>query len=161
MTALSTRKLPKKQRQLHALRHGLTAHVVLMPGEDMRQFQAHCRQYHEEFQPVTRKEKKLTQTLAEFRWRLNRVIAAEINMAARNGIDNAPKVSSSDEPVAYALATAAFLRDHSTDLMNISLYEQRLVRQYEVTRHQLLMAKWQREYDARERKRKERAILAA
>ena len=153
--------MPKKERSLNALRHGLTAQVVLMPGEDMRQFQAHCREYHEEFQPVTKKERELTQALAELRWRLNRVIAAEINMAALHGVDNAPKVKTSDESVAFALATAALVRDRSSALTNISLYEQRLVRQYEATRHQLFMTKWQREYEARERKRKERETLAA
>lgn len=132
-----------------------------MPGEDLALFQKLSHAYHDEFQPVTRKEKELTQTLVEIRWRLARVAAAEINMAALNGFHNAPKVKTADESVAYALATAALVRDRATSLTNISLYEQRLLRQFKDIKNQIEASIWTRNYDARERKRKEREQSAA
>ena len=157
MTGATIRKVTKKSAsRINALRHGLTGQVVLMPGEDLASFQRLSQAYHDEFQPATRKEKELTDILVEIRWRLCRVAVGEINLAALTGFVDAPEVKTTDESVAYALATAAMVRDRATALTNISLYEQRLVRQFKDTRNQLEAAIWTRERAARDRKRKER-----
>src|SRR5688572_20106240 len=161
MRGTSAQKAVKKQRQLTALRHGLTGQVVVMPQEELGLFQAHCQEYQEQFQPVTKAEKELTQTLAETRWRLNRVAAAEINAAALQGLENAPKVKIDDEAVGYALATAALVRDCAAALTNLSLYEQRLSRQYKDVAHRLWSLQWNRKYKDRERKRRETEEQAA
>jgi hypothetical protein len=106
-------KAGKKKSSLNALRHGLTAQLVVMPTEDVDAYVRHLASFNDEYRPVGATESQLVRALADASWRLNRVVALEAHLLA----------SPSDDPY-KALAT-------------LSLHSQRLSRQFEKTVAQL------------------------
>src|SRR6202161_2290972 len=70
----------KKRSSLNALRHGLTAQVVVLPSEDLAAYTAFTKAFHDELKPVGMLETQLTQSIADDYWRLNRAKAIEQNM---------------------------------------------------------------------------------
>lgn len=89
----------------NALRHGLAGNTVVMPDEDRDAYESFRREMIEGLAPVTEEELSLAQTIADSRWRLNRV----------PGIEN-------------SLFTSDGLLTDVENLMLLSLYEQRLHR---------------------------------
>jgi len=75
---------PGKQRSsLNSIKHGLTAATVVLPSEDPAQYEAHRRQFFDEYQPATATETQLVQELVDTSWRLNRIPLLEANLLAR------------------------------------------------------------------------------
>jgi len=64
----------------NALRHGLSAAVVVLPHEDRNQFEQLRDSYMESFQPVDQPQHDLIETMAAARWRLNRLQEIEANL---------------------------------------------------------------------------------
>ncbi len=131
----------KKRASLNALRHGLTAQVVVLPGEDLQQYLAFAHAFVQDLQPEGILETQLAQTLADCQWRLNRFRALEASLFALGHEENAPKLDVGDGPHAdemqTALAAAQSLRDNIEALKTISLHEQRINRQFHTTLNQL------------------------
>ena len=103
----------KWRSSLNALRHGLTGQTVVMPDEDLQAYQHHLKSFTDEYNPKGPTEAHLVQALADTSWRLNRVAALETGL-----------LSLPAESQVKALA-------------NLSLYTQRLSRQFERTVAQL------------------------
>jgi len=74
----------KQRSSLNALRHGLTAASAVLPSEDRAAYDAHCRQFFDEYQPATPTETQLTQELADTAWRLNRIPFLEAELFSQN-----------------------------------------------------------------------------
>ncbi|HLG98284.1 MAG TPA: hypothetical protein VKX49_18355, partial [Bryobacteraceae bacterium] len=75
---------PGKQRSsLNSIKHGLTAATVVLPSEDPDQYEAHRRQFFDEYQPANATETQLVQELVDTSWRLNRIPLLEANLLAR------------------------------------------------------------------------------
>ncbi len=131
----------KKKASLNALRHGLTAQVVVLPGEDLQQYLAFSSAFVRDLQPEGILETQLAQTLADLQWRLNRFRALEASLFALGHEENAPKLDLGDGPhaaeVQTALAAAQSLRDNIEALKTISIHEQRISRQFHNALHQL------------------------
>jgi hypothetical protein len=66
----------------NALRHGLTAHQVVIDGEDPAQFDALLHRFRCEFQPGSAMEEFLVERLAGLAWRLRRVPLFEAALLA-------------------------------------------------------------------------------
>jgi hypothetical protein len=66
----------------NALRHGLTAHQVVIDGEDPAQFDALLHRFRGEFQPESALEEFLVERLAGLAWRLRRVPLFEAALLA-------------------------------------------------------------------------------
>ena len=73
----------KQRSSQNALRHGLTAATVVLPSEDPAQYEAHRRQFFDEYQPATPTETQLVQELVDTSWRLNRIPLLEAGLIAR------------------------------------------------------------------------------
>lgn len=61
----------------NALKHGLYARDVVLPGEDRATYDAMYLEMHDEFQPKGRFELTLVRRLADISWRLGRSAAIE------------------------------------------------------------------------------------
>jgi hypothetical protein len=62
----------------NALKHGLTAQTVLLPGEDEAAYRKMCEGLFDEFQPETTSERELVQFLCDTHWRLSRCSRLEV-----------------------------------------------------------------------------------
>jgi hypothetical protein len=72
----------KKTSSLNALRHGLTARVVVLPSEDLAAYRKFSGEYLASLAPDTFPERQCAQTIIDTQWRLNRVRALEDGMLA-------------------------------------------------------------------------------
>src|SRR5713226_310820 len=70
----------KKRSSLNALRHGLTGHVIVMPGEDLAAYKSFTKGFVEQYQPKNQTEEVLVQTIVDLSWKLNRITALENNI---------------------------------------------------------------------------------
>ena len=73
----------KARSSRNSITHGLTAATVVLPSEDAGQYQAHRRQFLDEYQPATPTETQLVQELVDTSWRLNRIPLLEASLIAR------------------------------------------------------------------------------
>jgi hypothetical protein len=105
----------KEKSSLNALRHGLTGQRVIVPNEDRLAYQRHLKSFQDHLQPSGPVEAILVQTLVDTAWRLNHVTRLET------------KLLNSEEPLETQIKA----------LSNLSLYTQRLTRQFEKTERHL------------------------
>ena len=125
------RTIPGKQRaSLNALRHGLTAHTIVLPSEDPAAYQRHTQGYFDEYAPNGPTETQLVQTIADTAWRMNRISVLETNVLTMGMLNNATGQPTTDPAATAALATAASIAEQSRALATLSLHEQRLSRQF-------------------------------
>lgn len=75
-------------RAHNALRHGLTATSILVPGETQEEYDAHLAAYVQQFQPANGVQHDLVQSMAVARWRLRRVPGIEADMLTREIADH-------------------------------------------------------------------------
>jgi hypothetical protein len=97
-----------------------------MPNEDLAAYQQHVKSFTDDLQPVGAIEANLVQALADCSWRMNRVAVFENNVQAY-------AVPCGDEPIPGGLSVGTALESMSKTLSNLSLYTQRLSRQFEKT----------------------------
>jgi hypothetical protein len=123
----------KQRSSLNALRHGLTSQVIVLPGEDLDAYRAHCDSFRNEYHPRGPSESHLVQSLADAAWRINRVAALENNLLTLGIIHVPPQLADAPEQVQQALSIAASLESQTRSLATLSLHSQRLHRQFEKT----------------------------
>jgi hypothetical protein len=127
----------KRRSSLNAIRHGLTGRVVVLPTEDLNQYQTFARELVDSLHPQTPLERQLAQTVADQQWRLNRIRSIEDGMLGC-GHHEAAGDFDADSPDTHAALTAArAFRDHSQAFVNLSMYEQRIHRVMEKALSQL------------------------
>jgi hypothetical protein len=131
----------KVRSSLNALRHGLTARVVVLPSEDMAAYQAFSKEIVDSLHPQTPVERQFAQTVADNQWRINRIRSIEDGMLAEAHFDAADDFDAEHADIHSALAIARAFREHSKDFVNLSLYEQRLHRSMRDALHQLELLK--------------------
>ena len=124
----------KRRSAFNALRHGLTGRVVLLPEEDLNQYQAFSDRFREDLKPKGELETQIAQTIIDTQWRLNRLRAIEDGLFAL-GAAIAPR---SDHPeINSTLGAATAFQEKVQTFNNLSLYEQRLHRMLEKSVAQL------------------------
>ena len=151
----------KRRSSFNALRHGLTGRVVLLPEEDLNQYQAFSDRFREDLKPKGELETQIAQTIIDTQWRLHRIRAIEDGLFAL-GAMGAPAVSAAgavaDHPeINSALGAATAFQEKAQAFNNLSLYEQRLHRMLEKSLAQL--KNLQRERQAREEVALDRALV--
>ncbi len=127
----------KQRSSLNALRHGLTGQTVVLPIEDHSAYQRHSQSFLDEYQPKGATELQLVQSLIDIAWRQNRISAVETNLFSLGIIENESAVEASHPQAGAALAMAMSFRQNARDFANLSIYGQRLSRQFERTLAQL------------------------
>src|SRR5216110_2440149 len=70
--------------RLNALRHGLRAKTVVLPGEREDRFQKLCDDLHSEWLPQTRTEEIYVEQMAIAQWKLARTEVAEASLTVQN-----------------------------------------------------------------------------
>src|ERR1700687_163934 len=72
----------KVRSSLNALRHGLTARVVILPSEDMAAYEAFSKEIVNSLGAQTPLERQFAHTVADNQWRINRIRSIEDGMLA-------------------------------------------------------------------------------
>jgi len=112
----------KLRSSRNAVTHGLTSRAPVLRSEDAADYQHHCREFYDEYQPVTPTEQHLVQELADTAWRLKRIPQLEAEL----------------------LRDARHIRDPYHALATLSMHGQRLSRLFEKTRDQLCIIQSER-----------------
>jgi hypothetical protein len=134
----------KQRSSMNALRHGLTGQNVVLATEDHSAYQHHSQSFLDEHQPKGATEAQLVQSLIDTAWRQNRAAAVETNLFSLGitEMEDGTQANHSDDETALAMARA--FREHTRAFCQISIYSQRLARQFERTLELLLKLQDQR-----------------
>jgi hypothetical protein len=114
----------KKRSSLNAIRHNLTGQVVIVSDIEMPIYQEHCREYRTDFAPKGKLETDLTQEMADLRWSINRIHAAETNLFAVESLSDSG-MESGDPELNSAISIANSLEKNMKMLALLSVYAQR------------------------------------
>src|ERR1700719_1253455 len=123
----------KQRSSLNALRHGLTGQTVVLPTEDQSAYQRHSHAFLDEYQPKGATETRLVQSLLDPSWQLNRAGAVETNLYSLGITEMEDRIRANHLEAETALAMALAYREHNRAFANISIYRQRLSREFERT----------------------------
>jgi hypothetical protein len=136
----------------NALKTGLTGRTVLLPSDDVAAYQAQVARILQQFAPASDEEKRLTQSLADTLWRLERIPSLEAGIYAIGRRELAAQFSDEeDEAVRKAMIEAQIFLSYRRDLNNLSVQEARLRRQYEKDEAELQRLLAEREKAAKDR----------
>jgi hypothetical protein len=80
-------EIGKAASSQNALKHGLTAKTVLLPGEDEAAYRKLCDGMFESFAPADTPEKELIQLLCDTQWRLQRCGRIEVAILSAEAPD--------------------------------------------------------------------------
>jgi hypothetical protein len=127
----------KQRSSLNAYRHGLTGQTIVLPTEDVAAYQRHSQALLDEYLPNGPTEIQLVQSLTDTSWRMHRVAAVETNLFTLGITEMEDRIRANHPEAEAALAMAATFRDNVRAFSNISVYSQRLSRQFERTLNQL------------------------
>jgi hypothetical protein len=127
----------KARSSMNALRHGLTARVVVLPTEDMDAYQAFSKEIVDSLDAQTPVERQFAQTIADNQWRINRIRSIEDGMLGMGHFEAAGDFDCPNSEIHSAMTAARAFRDDSKSFVNLSIYEQRLHRSMKEALRQL------------------------
>ena len=127
----------KKRSALNALRHGLSAQIVVLPNEDLQAYLAFGQRWLEDLAPHGELEKQMVQTLVDAQWRLNRGRSVENCIFAIGHEGPAGDIDVAHPEVHASIASARLFMQESTQIEKLSRYGQRLARAFSTTLKQL------------------------
>jgi hypothetical protein len=122
---------------VNALRHGLTARVVVLPTEDMNAYKAFSKEIADSLDAQTPVERQFAQTVADNQWRINRIRSIEDGMLGMGHWEAAGNIDTDHVEIHAVMTAARAFRDRSQDFVNLSIYEQRLHRTMKESLRQL------------------------
>jgi hypothetical protein len=122
---------------MNALRHGLTARVVVLPTEDMNAYNAFSKEIVDSLGAQTPVERQFAQTVADNQWRINRIRSIEDGMLGMGHFEPAGEFDCPTSEIHSAMTAARAFRDDSKSFVNLSIYEQRLHRSMKESLRQL------------------------
>ncbi|HEX4229983.1 MAG TPA: hypothetical protein VHZ07_15020 [Bryobacteraceae bacterium] len=114
----------------NAIRTALTGRTVLLPTDDVEEYQKHVARFEAEFRPVTGREKELTQNIADTQWRIDRIFSLEQGIYAVGRVEFADLFQNQDESVRAAMIDVKTLTTYQRQINNLSLQEERLRRHF-------------------------------
>ena len=121
----------KAKSRLNAVKCGLTGNTVLFANDDFLRYYTHIESYETQFQPVGPEESALVQSIADTRWRLNRIPGLELAILATGSLTFMEENPSYAKPDAEMALEMHVRRLHEKELRNLQLQENRLVRRRE------------------------------
>ena len=125
----------KRRSSLNALKHAITSQTVVLPGEDVQPYLAHCQKVSDNWKPANDDEQDLVQTIADLQWRLHRIRVHECNLYAQ-ALAEAPITANGPEMDAAFTMARVFFEKHKS-FESLSLYEQRIHKILKDTRKEL------------------------
>jgi hypothetical protein len=121
----------KAKSALNAVRCNLTSNHVILTAEDAPRYHTHITDYQTQFQPIGPEESALVQSIADLRWRLNRIPGIEQSILFTEGANFIAENPIYAAPAAHlALEREVRLR-HEKEFRNLALQEHRLSRRRE------------------------------
>jgi len=121
----------KAKSALNAVRCNLTSNHVILTAEDAPRYHTHISDYETQFEPIGPEESALVQSIADLRWRLNRIPGLEQAILAAEGA----KLKADDATLAPHEAASMLEREirlrHEKEFRNLALQEHRLARRRE------------------------------
>jgi hypothetical protein len=127
----------KARSAMNALRHGLTARVVVLPSEDMDAYKAFAKEIVDSLDAQTPVERQFAQTVADNQWRINRIRSIEDGMLGMGHFEAAADFDCPTSEIHSAMTAARAFRSDSKTFVNLSIYEQRLHRSMKESLRQL------------------------
>jgi hypothetical protein len=121
----------KAKASLNALKTGLTGVTVLLPSDDADAYKSHILSYEKQFKPVGPEECALTQSIADIRWRLNRIPALEFALITIGRHQLAAQDESFNRPDLNPVLEMEIRLAYAKDFRNLHLQEARLARRRE------------------------------
>ena len=118
----------RARSSMNALRHGLTARVVVLPNEDedMDAYKAFSNEIVDSLDAQTPVERQFAQTIADNQWRINRIRSIEDGMLGMGHFEQAGDFDADNPEIHSAMTAARAFREDSKAFVNLSIYEQRL-----------------------------------
>jgi hypothetical protein len=110
---------------------GLTGRTVLLPSDDVAEYELHLAAYIEEFAPAGLLESNLAQSIADTDWRLRRIPALESALFAKGRIEFAELFNEQDLAARPHLIDAHTFITYEKQIRNLQLQEARLARRRE------------------------------
>jgi hypothetical protein len=121
----------KSKISLNALKTGLTGHTVLLPGDDHEIYQWYVQRFMRQYTPVGSRENELVQSLADHRWRLERIPGLEKNIYALARIEFQNLYPEYGSVIREGLIEAKTFLAYQKQLNNLNIQEARLRRHFE------------------------------
>ena len=121
----------RAKSSLNAVKTGLTGRTVLLPSDDVAEYERHLAAYAEEFSPVGLLETNLVQSIADTDWRLRRIPALESALFAKGRIEFAELFNEQDLALRPHLIDAHTFITYEKQIRNLQLQEARLARRRE------------------------------
>jgi hypothetical protein len=109
----------KRIASLNAVKTGLTGRTVLLPSDDALSYQQHVQSFFEHHKPQSDREYEVVQSLADTRWRLERIPALEMAIFARGRVQFAEHFPQYDAQTAAMLADAETAVTYERQLRNL------------------------------------------
>jgi len=131
LSAGPTSQAGKAKSSLNAVKSGLTGRTVLLPSDDVAEYEHHLAAYAEEFAPVGLVETNLVQSIADTDWRLRRIPALESALFAKGRIEFAEQFNEQDLAARLHLIDAHTFLAYEKQIRNLQLQEARLARRRE------------------------------
>jgi len=121
----------KAKSRFNAVKCNLTGNHVLVTAEDAPRYYTHITDYQTQFQPIGPEECALVQSIADLRWRLNKIPGLEQSILVTAGA----KLTAEDPTYAPPEAASTLEREirlrHEKEFRNLALQEHRLARRRE------------------------------
>jgi hypothetical protein len=124
----------------NALRHGLTAEVAIIEGEDENEFNQFQADFYDHLQPHGPVEAHLVQEVATAAWRLRRIHILETGVFDLRFVDLEKSMEEDYEDLTPHIRTAIVYRDDTSGpntLDNLSRYQARAERSFYKALHEL------------------------
>lgn len=121
----------------NAMKHGLLARAIVIPGESADHLAALSARFHAEFRPRTEAETHHVETMIMCRWRLHRVWELE-SANLNNEIEKLTEALDRHNPRTRAALAFRNLVDHSNSLDLMNRYETKFARAF-IRAHRCLL----------------------
>jgi hypothetical protein len=109
-------------------RHGFTGQAIILPEKEMAAYLDFTAKMRTTYQPVGAAEEQFFYIVSDTFWRMNNLRALEFNLFSLEFHEHQDDLNVKHEEAHVALTTAYAVRDITSQLARLSLYEQRLNR---------------------------------
>ena len=127
----------KARSRVNATRHGLAGRTVLLPSEDLIEFETFTVEFMASLDPHTPMERELARTISDGYWRLRRVRTTEDSLYAIGHDEPSGDFTAQNETIHAACTQGRTFRDNDRAFVNLSIYESRIHRNIEKATKQL------------------------
>ena len=118
----------KARSRANATKHGLAGRTVLLPSEDLNEFNTFTEEFIRSLDPRTPMERELARTVSDGYWRLRRVRTTEDSLYAIGHDEPSGDFDAENETIHAACTQGRTFRDNDRAFVNLSIYEGRIHR---------------------------------